>query len=161
MKRWFTSLTSIIFVLFFCFILQEKPDGMLFRMYPNVLVLSMPQDLDWKGLEGDLDKLGQETDSLISLRIAQPTNEEGKTSRFSYLVFGPGKLPQGMTEASSQDQEKVDPVNSYSILRGSLSQGELVLSSLGSKNLYVIGRRGATCLCGQVDVKEAFSTLGG
>lgn len=138
MKRWFTSLTSIIFVLFFCFILQEKPDGMLFTMYPNVLVLSMPQDLDWQDVEKDLEKLGKETNSLISLRIAQPTDEDGKTSHFSYLLFGPGKLPQGMTEASSQDQEKVDPVNSYSILRGSLSQERLaeVLRSHGAKAEY-------------------------
>ena len=111
---------------------------MLFTMYPNVLVLSMPQDLDWQDVEKDLEKLGKETNSLISLRIAQPTDEDGKTSHFSYLLFGPGKLPQGMTEASSQDQEKVDPVNSYSILRGSLSQERLaeVLRSHGAKAEY-------------------------
>ncbi len=138
MKRWFTILTSVIFVIFFCLILQENPDGMLFTMYPNVLVLSMPQDLDWHALEKDLDDLANDSQSLISLRIAQPSNEEGKTSRFSYFPFGEGKMPQGMIEATAQDKEHLDPVNSYSILHGSLTQERLaeVLHSFGAEVDY-------------------------
>lgn len=141
MKKWFTCVTSAIYVLFFCLILQESPDAMLFEMYPSVMVLSYPQETNVDQLQSDLNKLGRESNSLIALRIAQPTKEEGKTSRFTYVLYGMGELPKGFVEAGPKEKTVLDPANSYLIVDGSLSLDKLAstLQNYGAEAYYYPG----------------------
>ncbi|MDY3051982.1 MAG: hypothetical protein SOR89_02195, partial [Ndongobacter sp.] len=141
MKKWFTCITSILYVLFFCFILKASPDSMLFSMYPDVLVRSIPQEVDLAQLQAALDDLGKETDSLIALRVAQPSNDQGKTSRFTYILFGSGRLPDGFAEADEQDRKLVNLAATYSILDGALSQQRLAaaLQSVGAEVVFFPG----------------------
>ena len=137
MKRWFVIITSMIYISFFCLIIGENPDAMLFTMYPNVWVRSLPENADIEQIQDDLDALGKRTDSLIALRIARPSDDR-QTSRFSYALFGQGKVPDGFIEASENDKKQLDPVNTYSILNGSLSLEELskTLDSYGAETNY-------------------------
>lgn len=137
MKRWFVIITSMIYISFFCLIIGENPDAMLFTMYPNVWVRSLPENADIEQIQDDLDALGKRTDSLIALRIARPSDDR-QTSRFSYALFGQGKVPDGFIEASENDKKQLDPVNTYSILHGSLSLEELskTLDSYGAETNY-------------------------
>lgn len=76
-------------------IVAENPDGMLYNVYPDVWVKSIPEMVDAEALTADLNQLGEETNSPIGLRIAQPASETGATSQFTYVLFGEGTLPNG------------------------------------------------------------------
>ncbi len=130
MKRLFISISTTLISLFLITVIFNNKMQLQFSSYDAVDIIGTnPNGTVAKRdvFTEELNKLANETNSLIARRITEP-NKDGKT-RFTYEIYGEGKTPDSLIVSSKESAETSDLVSNYLIISGNLAQ-ETLLSKI-------------------------------
>ena len=129
MKRVFLFISNLLLTFFLIATLSFWKEALPQRLFPGVAVHS--GQADYTTLKQELDSLARKHNSLIARTIWE-VDSDGKSQTY-YEVFGDGKLPDWMPQASQESIHKSDLLNNYNIISGSLTSQELAthLKELG------------------------------
>lgn len=134
MRRGFIFISTVLLSCFTLLMIFREYHQLSFSSFEAVDVVGI--DINGKTANREeftefLNELANRTDSIIARRIVEP-NEAGQT-RYTYAVYGDGKLPDNLVQASKESSENSDLISSYLIVSGSLKSQDLVdtLSQLG------------------------------
>ncbi|ORO82292.1 DUF1430 domain-containing protein [Streptococcus oralis] len=129
MKRVFLFISNLLLTFFLIATLSFWKDSLPQILFPGAAVLS--GQADYSTVKEKLNSLAKEHNSLIARTIWE-VDSDGK-SRTLYEAFGDGKLPDWMPPASQESIHKIDLLNNYNIISGSLTSQELAthLKELG------------------------------
>ena len=129
MKRVFLFISNLLLTFFLIATLSFWKDSLPQILFPGVAVLS--GQADYSTVKEKLNSLAKEHNSLIARTIWE-VDSDGKSQTY-YEVFGDGKLPDWMPQASQESIHKSDLLNNYNIISGSLTSQELAthLKELG------------------------------
>ncbi|KPJ23203.1 DUF1430 domain-containing protein [Streptococcus phocae] len=137
MKRVFILLSNLLVSLFLVWVITIWSDTYVSYYYPSVAVMDASSDVTFDEVAERLERLAQETDSLIAIQH-QETGPDGKAV-FSYTKFGTGKLPRGLTEKSLGDSKNSSTLTNYFIFNGHLDLDLLrtELNDVGLTRIYL------------------------
>ncbi|MHC4025279.1 DUF1430 domain-containing protein [Streptococcus sp. KHUD_018] len=129
MKRVFLFISNLLLTFFLIATLSFWKDSLPQILFPGAAVLS--GQADYSTVKEELNSLAKEHNSLIARTIWE-VDSDGKSQTY-YEVFGDGKLPDWMPQASQESIHKSDLLNNYNIISGSLTSQELAthLKELG------------------------------
>ena len=129
MKRVFLFISNLLLTFFLIATLSFWKDSLPQILFPGAAVLS--GQADYSTVKEKLNSLAKEHNSLIARTIWE-VDSDGKSQTY-YEVFGDGKLPDWMPQASQESIHKSDLLNNYNIISGSLTSQELAthLKELG------------------------------
>ena len=129
MKRVFLFISNLLLTFFLIATLSFWKDSLPQILFPGAAVLR--GQADYSTVKEKLNSLAKEHNSLIARTIWE-VDSDGK-SQTHYEVFGDGKLPDWMPQASQESIHKSDLLNNYNIISGSLTSQELAtyLKELG------------------------------
>ena len=129
MKRVFLFISNLLLTFFLIATLSFWKDSLPQILFPGAAVLS--GQADYSTVKEKLNSLAKEHNSLIARTIWE-VDSDGKSHTY-YEVFGDGKLPDWMPQASQESIHKSDLLNNYNIISGSLTSQELAthLKELG------------------------------
>lgn len=125
MKRFFIFLSSLILAVFLGLSIGRNKCILHIMQYPGVAVIgtgSGEKVANREVFTAGLEKLAQETDSLIVQRLVEPT-EGGTTdtTNYTYVAYGDKEVPSFLSLAS-QDSARTSPlIANYFIVSGDLS----------------------------------------
>lgn len=138
MKKLFILISNLLASLFFVWVFTIWTDTYVSHYYPNVVVRDSSPEITFQHVATRLEKLAEETDSLIAIQH-QDINSEG-TTVFSYTTFGNGKLPDGLQEKNLEDAQSSSVETNYFVFDGHLDIHLLreELSQLGLTNMHLI-----------------------
>ena len=123
MKRIFLFISNLILTLFLIGALSFWKDSLPQILFPGAAVLS--GQADYSTVKEKLNSLAKEHNSLIARTIWE-VDSDGKSQTY-YEVFGDGKLPDWMPQASQESINKTNLLNNYNIISGSLTNQELAI----------------------------------
>lgn len=137
MKKLFILISNLLASLFFVWVFTIWTDTYVSHYYPNVVVHDSSPETTFQHVATRLEKLAEETDSLIAIQHQDP-NSEG-TPVFSYTTFGNGKLPDGLQEKNLEDAQSSSVETNYFVFDGNLDIHLLreELSQLGLTNMHL------------------------
>ena len=137
MKKLFILISNLLASLFFVWVFTIWTDTYVSYYYPNVVVRDSSPETTFQHVATRLEKLAEETDSLIAIQHQDP-NSEG-TPVFSYTTFGNGKLPDGLQEKNLEDAQSSSVETNYFVFDGNLDIHLLreELSQLGLTNMHL------------------------
>lgn len=137
MKKLFILISNLLASLFFVWVFTIWTDTYVSYYYPNVVVRDSSPETTFQHVATRLEKLAEETDSLIAIQH-QDLNSEG-TPVFSYTTFGNGKLPDGLQEKNLEDAQSSSVETNYFVFDGNLDIHLLreELSQLGLTNMHL------------------------
>ncbi|HHA9756336.1 TPA: DUF1430 domain-containing protein [Streptococcus pneumoniae] len=137
MKKLFILISNLLASLFFVWVFTIWTDTYVSHYYPNVVVRDSSPETTFQHVATRLEKLAEETDSLIAIQHQDP-NSEG-TTVFSYTTFGDGKLPDGLQEKNLEDAQSSSVETNYFVFDGHLDIHLLreELSQLGLTNMHL------------------------
>ena len=137
MKKLFILISNLLASLFFVWVFTIWTDTYVSHYYPNVVVRDSSPETTFQHVATRLEKLAEETDSLIAIQHQDP-NSEG-TPVFSYTTFGNGKLPDGLQEKNLEDAQSSSVETNYFVFDGNLDIHLLKeeLSQLGLTNMHL------------------------
>ncbi|MGT2772558.1 bacteriocin-associated integral membrane family protein [Streptococcus marimammalium] len=138
MKRVFILLSNLLVSLFLVWVITIWSDTYVSYYYPSVAVMDASSDVSFDEVAERLERLAQETDSVIAIQH-QETGPEGKAV-FSYTTFGTGKLPEGLTERSLEASKNSSTLTNYFIFNGHLDLDLLrtALNEVGLTRIYLV-----------------------
>lgn len=123
MKRIFLFISNLLLTLFLIGALSFWKDSLPQILFPGAAVLS--GQADYSTVKEKLNSLAKEHNSLIARTIWE-VDSDGKSQTY-YEVFGDGKLPDWMPQASRESINKSNLLNNYNIISGSLTNQELAI----------------------------------
>ena len=123
MKRVFLFISNLLLTFFLIATLSFWKDSLPQILFPGVAVLS--GQADYSTVKEELNSLAKEHNSLIARTIWE-VDSDGKSQTY-YEVFGDGKLPDWMPQASRESINKSNLLNNYNIISGSLTNQELAI----------------------------------
>ena len=123
MKRVFLFISNLLLALFLIGALSFWKDSLPQTLFPGAAVLS--GQADYSTVKEKLNSLAKEHNSLIARTIWE-VDSDGKSQTY-YEVFGDGKLPDWMPQASQKSINKSNLLNNYNIISGSLTNQELAI----------------------------------
>ena len=136
MKKLFILLSTFFLSFFLAWIIVLRAPQYLYASYDSVSLLRVKKDTQEptrEVFEQELENFANSEQSLIARRIVEPSKDG--TTHFTYATYGQGTLPKQFQEASQENRERSDPLNSYLLLSGSLTKEKLAdkLGDLGYK----------------------------
>ena len=123
MKRVFLFISNLLLTFFLIATLSFWKDSLPQILFPGAAVLS--GQADYSTVKEELNSLAKEHNSLIARTIWE-VDSDGKSQTY-YEVFGDGKLPDWMPQASQKSINKSNLLNNYNIISGSLTNQELAI----------------------------------
>ena len=123
MKRVFLFISNLLLTFFLITTLSFWKDSLPQILFPGAAVLS--GQADYSTVKEKLNSLAKEHNSLIARTIWE-VDSDGKSQTY-YEVFGDGKLPDWMPQASQKSINKSNLLNNYNIISGSLTNQELAI----------------------------------
>lgn len=123
MKRIFLFISNLLLTLFLIGALSFWKDSLPQILFPGAAILS--GQADYSTVKEELNGLAKEHNSLIARTIWE-VDSDGKSQTY-YEVFGDGKLPDWMPQASQESINKSNLLNNYNIISGSLTNQELAI----------------------------------
>lgn len=123
MKRVFLFISNLLLTFFLIATLSFWKEALPQILFPGAAVLS--GQADYSTVKEELNSLAKEHNSLIARTIWE-VDSDGKSQTY-YEVFGDGKLPDWMPEASQESIDKSNLLNNYNIISGSLTNQELAV----------------------------------
>ena len=123
MKRIFLFISNLLLTFFLIATLSFWKDSLPQILFPGAAVLS--GQADYSTVKEELNSLAKEHNSLIARTIWE-VDSDGKSQTY-YEVFGDGKLPDWMPQASQESINKSNLLNNYNIISGSLTNQELAI----------------------------------
>lgn len=125
MKRFFIFLSSLILAVFLGLSIGRNKDILQIMQYSGAALIGTASEgrvTNREDFISGLEKLAQETDSLIVQRVVEPTKDgTTDTTNYTYVVYGDKEIPSFL-KLASQDSARTSPlVANYFIVSGNLS----------------------------------------
>ncbi|MBF0788082.1 MULTISPECIES: bacteriocin-associated integral membrane family protein [unclassified Streptococcus] len=137
MRRIFIFLSTLLLCVYIVIRIDDQRNQLVFSSYDAVDLIGTDgvRPKAREDFTRALNELAESRDSVIARRIVEP-NEKGETY-FAYEIYGRGKLPESLNQATEESARNSDLVNSYLIVSGSVTTEELVstMGQLGYKGV--------------------------